>query len=460
MLRLKRLIFVMLIRDIRHFRRVLREFFERENWVALDTETTAKREFEGQKNATLIHGRHEPLTIQLCQKGVSYTAATNRLIPGCPTTAEYVEVLQEAEAEFAQPWWVMHNANYDLRVLRDLGWFPMPENVWDTMLGCWQADANAEKGLKARAPRLGRFIRDTKTVDMNNVEELSNYGESDVIVTDELYQMQVFSRIVRPPVLRHLRADGQYVDTKNPQTVLDLVVESEKLSDFDRFYLKNLEFPLLKTTLDIEFNGMPYDKAAMKVLREKLLTDYEVCKRQIFQTFKKVINLNSGDQLVAELQRLGIRLTRKTEKGKLSVNVEALLHLKGAHPVIDMLLNYRKLEKLLSVYMGEDGLDSFYNPETGCIHATLNQCAAVTGRYSAQQPNLQQLPARKDTYGIRSVVRVAGTIAPPKPKVTSGIVLGEAPTPSPKKLVMLKPPVKRQVAVTPLKTQKLTVKSK
>jgi DNA polymerase-1 len=108
-------------------------------------------------------------------------------------------------------------------------------------------------------------------------------------------------------------------------------------------------------------------------------------------------NLNSTQQLSDALfGTLGLptRGLKKTKSGHYSTAASVLEGLKGAHPVIELLLEYRQLTKLLSTYV--EALPRLINPETGRIHTSFDQTGAETGRISSNNPNLQNIPVRSE----------------------------------------------------------------
>ena len=105
-------------------------------------------------------------------------------------------------------------------------------------------------------------------------------------------------------------------------------------------------------------------------------------------------NVNSPRQ-VAEIlfDRLKLPRGRRTKDGY-STDVEVLESLAALHPLPKLLLEHRQYQKLKSTYL--DALPKFVNPETGRVHATFHQTVASTGRLSASDPNLQNIPIRSE----------------------------------------------------------------
>lgn len=392
----------MLVTSISHGERVLKAW-SNISWLAQDTETVPKAEWKHDSYSTLVRKRMRVNIFSACHKGEAYSFATNLIDAKYPTISQWAELwnwyLHDLNPKIES---VFHNANYDLSVLSDMGWRHY-NKVWDTMLGCWMANANIDKGLKARAPVYGRHVQDTKSVDFYNIKALSEYAEGDVVATDEFYQMQMFDRVVRPKTLVWMQANGKYTaPSKNEVGEYEFTVKTECLTPFDRLFLRKQELPVLRATIEAEDNGVPITTTKLHGIRVKMEADLAKHVRNIYRFAGKKFNINSGPQKVAVLTDLGMQLTKKSRKtGKPSVDIESMTSLVGQHPIITEFMSYSKVEKLRSTYIGEDGLEYFYNKRTGCIHPGLNTIGAVTGRFSSSAPNMQNIPARNDRYGLK-----------------------------------------------------------
>lgn len=393
----------MLLTSIAHAERVLK-FWSDIPWLAQDTETQAKAQWPD-KESTLIHYRHVIKIFSFCYKGVSYSCPTNLISPQFPTIEQWAELFEWYFCELnPKVESVFHNANYDIRVMRHQGW-PVFRRVWDTMISSWMANANVDKGLKSRAPFYGRHIRDTKTINFNDLQELSSYAEDDVVVTDEIYQMHTRGVVIRPKTLYYLNQDGKFTaPVPNPVGDFRLTIPTEVLSPFDRLFLRKQEFPVLISTIECEKNGVPLNAQKLVGIRAQMTKELAAVTKRIYRHAGKKINLNAAQQKVAVLQDLGLNLTRKTKAGKFSADFESMVGLRGQHPIVDDFIEYAKVEKLRSVYIGEkkgEGLEYYLNPKTQCIHPSLNTVGAVTGRFSSSSPNMQNIPSRYDRYKLK-----------------------------------------------------------
>jgi DNA polymerase-1 len=117
-------------------------------------------------------------------------------------------------------------------------------------------------------------------------------------------------------------------------------------------------------------------------------------EKQVYEAVGKTFNLNSTQQLSDILfNRLGLQPPdkgRKTASGHFSTSADVLEELRGQHPVVDWVLEYRELAKLKSTYV--DALPLQVDPVTGRVHTSFNQTGSVTGRLASSNPNLQNIP--------------------------------------------------------------------
>ncbi len=152
-----------------------------------------------------------------------------------------------------------------------------------------------------------------------------------------------------------------------------------------------IELPLAKVLGDMELCGFLVDVEGLKKMSQELADRIAVIEDKIYELAGYEFNINSPKQLGEALfEKLGLPAKKKTKTGY-STNAEVLESLRYAHPVIELLLEYRQLAKLKSTYT--DGLQECVG-EDGKIHSTFNQTEARTGRISSLEPNLQNIPVR------------------------------------------------------------------
>ncbi len=155
-----------------------------------------------------------------------------------------------------------------------------------------------------------------------------------------------------------------------------------------------IEMPLVPVLARMEEAGVAVDTDALREMSRNLGKQIERLEREAYDSVGHEFNMGSPQQLSQVLfEELKLPKTRRTKQGY-TTDATALEALRGAHAVIDILLEWRQLTKLKSTYI--DALPALVNPKTGRIHSNFNQTVAATGRLSSQDPNLQNIPVRTD----------------------------------------------------------------
>ncbi len=188
----------------------------------------------------------------------------------------------------------------------------------------------------------------------------------------------------------------QYLSTASLVGALPILCEklSSKMDADGQIELFNtIEMPLARVLASMETEGFLVDAAGLKNFGEKLGKDIDLIEKEIYDLVGYEFNLNSPKQLSEALfVKLGLTPVKKTKSG-FSTNAEVLEKLKNEHPAVSLLLEYRTLAKLKSTYA--DGLLNVIAGD-GRIHSTLNQTETRTGRISSSEPNLQNIPVRRE----------------------------------------------------------------
>jgi DNA polymerase-1 len=157
---------------------------------------------------------------------------------------------------------------------------------------------------------------------------------------------------------------------------------------------EEMEMPLVEVLADLEQAGVKVDTRLLGVMSRDMEAQLATLTREIHRLAKGEFNINSPPQLREVLfDRLGLQRGKKTAKTRAASTAEDVLEeLALVHELPRKILEYRSVQKLKSTYV--DALPELVNPETGRIHATFNQTVAATGRLSATDPNLQNIPIR------------------------------------------------------------------
>ncbi len=153
-----------------------------------------------------------------------------------------------------------------------------------------------------------------------------------------------------------------------------------------------IEMPLVYVLASMEHIGFRVDTERLLEFGKTLSSTLTGLTEEIYQLAGHEFNINSPKQLGTVLfEELGLKSNKKTKSGY-STNAEVLEKLRKSHPIVEKVLEYRKLAKLNSTYV--EGLMAVIDKETGKVHSSFNQTVTVTGRISSTEPNLQNIPVR------------------------------------------------------------------
>ncbi len=268
-----------------------------------------------------------------------------------------------------------HNVKYDYIVLARHGLKVAPLS-FDTMIAEWIIEpASRNLGLKAMA-----FVRMGE--EMTHIEALIGKGKN------QLTMDQVPVEAAAP----YAAADAE--------TCLRLMPLLE--TDLNRAggmgLLLDIEMPLIPVLAAMEMAGVRLDVDFFHKFSKELTTRLAEIEKAIYEQVGSVFNINSTQQL-SDVLFVKLKLTppdrgRKTASGHYSTAADVLDEMRGQHPVLDMVLEHRELSKLKSTYV--DALPQAVDATTGRVHTSYSQVAAVTGRLSSNNPNLQNIPTRTE----------------------------------------------------------------
>lgn len=156
--------------------------------------------------------------------------------------------------------------------------------------------------------------------------------------------------------------------------------------------MDSLELPLIPVLADMEAHGIVLDVENLKLFLIEVQNNLDHLTETIYREAGGPFNIRSAQQIGEVLfNQLNLPAAKKTRSGQASTSQEVLEKLSGKHPIIDTLLEYRKLEKLRSTYL--EPLPRLIEKD-GRLHTTFNQLATATGRLSSSNPNLQNIPIR------------------------------------------------------------------
>ena len=337
----------------------LYDFLRTKEILSLDTETTSTN----------------PIDAELV--GLSFAVEENKAfyvaIPANREEAlQYVNIFKPLY-ENAETLKVGQNIKYDYEVLRNYG-VDIQGPMFDTMLAHYvlqpelhhNMDFMAETLLHYRTVHIeeligpkGKHQKNMRDLDPKDVYE---YAAEDADVTLKL-------KNVLEPMLKEKGMERLFWD---------------------------IEMPLVKVLADMELNGVCLDTDSLKeterIFKERMARYEQHAYELAGETFNISSPKQVGDILFGKMQLLD--KPKKTRTGQYVTSEEVLLQLRDKAPIVDDILNYRGLKKLLGTYV--EALPLLINKRTGHIHTSFNQAVTATGRLSSSDPNLQNIPVRDD----------------------------------------------------------------
>jgi len=156
-----------------------------------------------------------------------------------------------------------------------------------------------------------------------------------------------------------------------------------------------VEIPLVDVLAEMEWTGIAIDLPWFSSLKQRFQAEREAVEKQIYEAAGEEFNINSNPQLREILfGKLNLPVIKRTSTGP-STDAGVLKELaEEGHELPTLLMEYRELSKLENTYL--DALPRLVNPKTGRLHTSFNQTVASTGRLSSSDPNLQNIPIRRE----------------------------------------------------------------
>ncbi len=337
----------------------LYDFLRTKKNLSLDTETTSTNAIE----AELVG-----LSFAVTENEAYYVA-----IPANRQEAlEYVDIFKPIyeDPEILK---IGQNIKYDYMVLRNYG-VDLQGRMFDTMLAHYVIQPELQHNMDYMAETLLNYqtvhieeLIGPKGKNQKNMRDLSpqevyEYAAEDADITLQL-------KNVLEPRLKEVGAERLFWD---------------------------IEMPLVKVLADMELNGVRLDTQQLKLTQQTFTERMNAYERHAYEEAGETFNIASpkqvGDILFGKMQLL--EKPKRTKTGQYVTSEEVLQQLRGKAPIVDDILNYRGMKKLLGTYV--EALPKLINKRTGHIHTSFNQAITATGRLSSSDPNLQNIPVRDD----------------------------------------------------------------
>ena len=327
--------------------------------LALDTETTGT----------------DPMDAELVGMSFSITENQAFYVPVPAEREEAIKIVREFEPVFKneKSLKVGQNIKYDMLVLQNYG-IEVRGKLFDTMV----AHYVLQPELRHNMDYLAEIYLHYQTIHIEELIGPKGKGQKNM-------------RDLSPQEVYLYACEDADVTLK-----LKNILEQElKKNDAEKLFYE-IEMPLVPVLVNIESNGVRLDTEALKQSSEHFTTRLQSIEKEIYTLAEGEFNIASPKQ-VGEILFDKLKIVEKAKKtrtGQYVTSEEVLESLRNKHDIIDKILEYRGLKKLLSTYI--DALPQLINPKTGRIHTSFNQTVTATGRLSSSNPNLQNIPIRDE----------------------------------------------------------------
>ena len=267
---------------------------------------------------------------------------------------------------------VAQNAKYDMLVLRRAG-ISLRGLTFDPMLASYVLDPGR------RSHGLDALALDIFQHRMIPYDEVTGKGRSQI----------TFDRVPVDAATTYSAEDADFT-LRLFHHFVPLIEQAGA-----RALLDGIELPLVSVLADMEWAGMAIDVKWFASLKERFTSERQRVEQQIYQAAGETFNINSNPQLRTLLfEKLGLPVKKKTATGP-STDASVLQELADeGHEIPALLMEYREIFKLEGTYL--DSLPAMVDPRDGRVHTNFNQTVAGTGRLSSQDPNLQNIPIRRE----------------------------------------------------------------
>lgn len=265
---------------------------------------------------------------------------------------------------------------YDLKRIEDVlarNGVRIEGAISDPMLAAYLLDPEAPHALKD-------LVRREFGTELPIFEEASTGRRADRVMFDQLDLERATTYAAPQAELALALAER-----------LDPRVAQDGLGDL----YENVELPLTRVLAAMEQKGVLVDTSRLAGIAAKVEAECQILEAKAHEVAGRRFAIRSRDQLEAILfDELKLPVVKRTMKGGRSTDAAVLEELTDKHPLPSVILEYRELDKLKGTYL--EGLPRAVNPETGRIHTRFEQAVAATGRLSSTEPNLQNIPIRRE----------------------------------------------------------------
>ena len=336
----------------------------------------------GEKTATLIISRFGTIenlyaSLEKDDSELMETGITERMLTLIKKGRE--------EAEFSK---VIATIRIDVPVF-----FKLPEHSWMNTVDVNHALSIFEKyELRALPKRLRKSL---------NIDE-PEYIKQTENIHKALPEGELFETLLKLWLLDSDKTDAQiedileYAKTKDPKKAKAYIDDKLKADIKSQEIFEHIEQPLISVIRDMQDNGILVDQIFFEKLSQSYHANLDRLAGDIYEHAGMEFNIKSPKQLskvLFEKMQLPTKKIKRSKTGSYSTNISTLEKLHDEHEIIQKIMEYRELDKLLSAYI--DVVPSMVGTN-GRLHAEFLQNGTVTGRFSSKNPNMQNIPTRTD----------------------------------------------------------------
>lgn len=268
--------------------------------------------------------------------------------------------------------------------------FSLPKKIWREGIDPEKAEALfADLDFRGLRGRLHGLLGIVKTGESNEEAQKEEAVDPTLFKQAQIALWLLNSELTTPSLedIFHNTKKNNFADAFE---YLEAEIGKQGLGSVYR----DIELPIIPIIEEAQKYGIIVDKKHLGKLSKKYHTELDKITARIYKHAGGEFNMNSPKQLgevLFDKMGLTVKGLKKTEGGARSTRESELVKLREAHPIIEDILLYRELQKLLSTYI--DNLPGLVL-EDGRLHTTLNQAGTTTGRMSSSNPNLQNIPVR------------------------------------------------------------------
>lgn len=374
--------------------------------IAVDTETNGLDRIDGKIAGVCLYtpgqkGVYIPIRHESYMTGIELQINISK-----DFMKEQFERMNEAGVKY-----ILHNAKFDMHIL----WWMVGVKIipyWDTLIGSMLLNENEQHGLKQLYKKyVDKSEEDNKVASFNSLfngiefnkvppDVAYMYASFDPIMTYDLYKFQY----------EFLDIEGTYCKSKGLERVASV--------------FREIEMPLIEVVFEMECTGVQIDTDLAARLKEQYTKHMDAAKTKfnleidkLNDKFDKLMVKNPG--AYNKLFKDGIRKVNISSPTQLAILFYDVLGFESPdkkkprgtgeeilksfnHPLVDSILEYRSMSKLLSTYI--DAIPSHIAKRDNRLHANFNQYGAKTGRFSSSDPNLQNIPSQKTTLSDGTII--------------------------------------------------------